>query len=236
MKAAQKDDKKKINMSKKTILNSLKTLAYAVNSDQEALHAIDLLVKKIKKIDDSSFKEEIAEKPKKKSKSEELDRFPLPKELQSKDGMKLAIFSDGACRGNPGPGSWGVLAQNQTGTVVFEGSGVDLLTTNNKMELEGAIWGLQRALELLGDNESCALYSDSKYVIDGISKWVPGWKQRNWKKADNKPPENLDQWMELDRITAKLQVKFIWVKGHAGHPQNEYCDQIANDALDQSGF
>ena len=81
------------------------------------------------------------------------------------------------------------------------------------------------------------LYSDSKYVVDGIQKWVPGWKRRGWKKADNKAPENLDLWQELDVLVSKFdELQFKWVKGHSGHPQNEFCDQLANKSLDESGF
>jgi ribonuclease HI len=169
------------------------------------------------------------------------DKFPLPEELKDLQ-IGFALFADGACRGNPGPGSFGLVGQDHTGNKIFEASGVDLPTTNNKMELTGAI----RALEMLGDHllenglnydVPVYLFSDSKYVTDGITQWVPGWKNRGWKKADNKAPENMELWRRLDELAAHYKkLKFQWVKGHAGHPQNEYCDQLANHALDEAGY
>ena len=111
------------------------------------------------------------------------------------------------------------------------------------MELQGAIEGLSGVLDLINNgevtqnNEKIVLVSDSKYVLDGMSKWVSGWKKRGWKKADGKVPENVELWKELDQLNHDLgQVQTIWVKGHAGHPQNELCDQLANYALDDAGF
>ncbi len=166
------------------------------------------------------------------------EEFPLPKELLNKPGS-FGLFSDGACRGNPGPGAWGVMGQDSEGSVIFEKWGVDISTTNNKMELEGAI----KALEVMGEyiNQHSLshevplfLYSDSRYVVDGMSSWVAGWKRRGWKKADRKEPENLAQWQELDAISKGYpNLQYVWVKGHSGHPQNERCDEMANFALDQ---
>lgn len=165
----------------------------------------------------------------------------LPAEIE-KDASSFALFSDGACRGNPGPGAWGMLGQDGQGVVLFEASGVDLVTTNNRMELMGAIESL-RALEqyLKTEKKSLSigvyLYSDSRYVLDGLSSWIAGWKARGWKKADKKAPENLDLWIELDEISSKFSaLKTIWVKGHSGHPQNERCDLLANQALDEAGY
>lgn len=168
--------------------------------------------------------------------------FPLPNEI--KDFQRaLVVFSDGACRGNPGPGAWGAMAQTQSGEVIFEASGVEMKTTNNRMELEGAINGLIQSYEFLIENEievastPVFVYSDSRYVVDGIEKWITGWKARGWRKADNKAPENVELWQKLDHITESFNnLKFIWVKGHAGHPQNEYCDRLANLALDEAGL
>lgn len=168
--------------------------------------------------------------------------FPLPEEVKDMQ-RALAIFSDGACRGNPGPGAWGSIAQTQSGEIIFEASGIEMQTTNNRMELEGAINGLIQGYEFLIENDldirstSIFVYSDSRYVVDGIEKWVAGWKARGWRKADNKAPENVELWQKLDHLTESFSnLRFIWVKGHAGHPQNEYCDRLANLALDEAGL
>jgi ribonuclease HI len=168
--------------------------------------------------------------------------FPLPDEMNNLTSA-YAVFADGACRGNPGPGAWGVMVQNAKGEVILKSSGVDLPTTNNKMELEGVIHGLKSLIEKwieegIADRESPVfVYSDSKYVVEGISSWVPGWKNRGWKKADGKEPENILLWKELDHLHSMFNtIKFIWVKGHAGHPQNEMCDRMCNLALDEAGY
>lgn len=163
--------------------------------------------------------------------------LPLPKEIKSE--KSYALFSDGACRGNPGPGAWGMVGQNSLGEVIFKGSGVETKTTNNRMEMVGAIEAMKYLLAEGIDTESSEvfLYSDSKYVVDGLKSWMKGWKNRGWKKADKKTPENVDLWQELDRISSSFNnIQYHWVKGHAGHPQNELCDQLANEALDDSGF
>ena len=164
--------------------------------------------------------------------------FPLPTEIISED-VGYAVFSDGACRGNPGPGAWGAMAQNSSGNVLFTASGVESLTTNNQMELEGAFQGLYQLSELdeFDYSHKVRIYSDSKYVVDGVQKWVSGWMKRGWKKADGKTPENVEYWKKLTELNDKFgNIKYIWVKGHNGHPQNEKCDQLANEALDESGF
>ena len=134
----------------------------------------------------------------------------------------IYMYSDGACKGNPGPGGWGtILVFNN---VEKELSGGEKHTTNNRMELSGAIAGL-KALK-----EPCevTLTSDSKYLVDGITKgWAVSWRKNGWKKADKKPALNPDLWGELLELLEKHRVEFVWVKGHAGHPYNERCDSLA---------
>ena len=137
------------------------------------------------------------------------------------------IFTDGACSGNPGPGGYGVVLR--FGTVEKELSGGEPNTTNNRMELMGVITGLS-ALK-----EPCdvTLTTDSKYVVDSITKgWVYGWKRKGWIKSDKKPALNVDLWERLLPLLERHQVQFVWVKGHAGHPENERCDQLATTAAD----
>lgn len=135
---------------------------------------------------------------------------------------KVNLYTDGACSGNPGPGGWGAVLCY--GTIRKELSGGEIQTTNNRMELLAAIRGLQ-ALK-----EPCqvTLTSDSRYLVDSISKgWVWGWQKKGWKRSGNAPVLNVDLWQELLALLAKHQVEFVWVKGHAGHPENERCDQLA---------
>ena len=169
-------------------------------------------------------------------------RFPLPPEASGP--KSFALFSDGACRGNPGPGAWGSLGQDGRGQVIFESNGVEFSTTNNRMEMEGAcacLRELENYLLALGgrptpQEATAFLYSDSKYLVDGMNEWIHAWKARDWRKADKKPPENLQLWQQLDELRERFwSVEFHWVKGHHGHPQNEYCDQLANRALDEMG-
>ncbi len=135
---------------------------------------------------------------------------------------RVEIFTDGACSGNPGPGGWGTVLRY--GTAEKELSGGEANTTNNRMELSAVIAGLA-ALK-----EPCEviLTTDSKYVVDSITKgWVYGWKQRGWIKSDKKPALNVDLWEQLLPLLDKHHVTFVWVKGHAGHPENERCDALA---------
>jgi len=137
---------------------------------------------------------------------------------------EVFIYTDGACKGNPGPGGWGAILVY--GSVEKEMCGGEAETTNNKMELMGAIC----AFEAL--KEPCRVHfcSDSKYVIDGLSKgWALGWKKNGWKKADKKPALNPDLWDRLLNATAPHSITYDWVKGHAGHPYNERCDKLASD-------
>ncbi len=134
----------------------------------------------------------------------------------------VEIYSDGACSGNPGPGGYGVVLRY--GTIEKELSGGERETTNNRMELSGVIMGLA-ALK-----EPCkvTLTTDSKYVVDSITKgWVYGWKKKGWKKSDGKQALNIDLWEKLLPLLEKHEVTFVWVKGHAGHPENERCDALA---------
>ncbi|MBO5163502.1 MAG: ribonuclease HI [Ruminococcus sp.] len=135
---------------------------------------------------------------------------------------RVEIFSDGACSGNPGPGGYGTILR--FGAVEKELSGGEAHTTNNRMELMGVIAGLSALKEPC----SVILTTDSKYVVDSITKgWVYGWQKKGWKKSDGKPALNVDLWERLLPLLAKHDVKFNWVKGHAGHPENERCDRLA---------
>ncbi|MCI5905489.1 MAG: ribonuclease HI [Oscillospiraceae bacterium] len=136
--------------------------------------------------------------------------------------MTVEIFTDGACSGNPGPGGYGVILRAAGKTK--ELSGGEKQTTNNRMELSGAIAGLS-ALKYPCD---VILTTDSKYVVDGITKgWAASWRKNGWVKSDKKPALNSDLWARLLELTEIHNVKFVWVKGHAGHPENERCDQLA---------
>ena len=166
--------------------------------------------------------------------------LPPPEEIAG-DPLAIALFSDGGCRGNPGPGAYAYVIQDQSGAVLAEGVEFESYTTNNKMELSGPIKGLQEIKDLLPSIRKDSLLvkvkvmTDSKYVVDGMKSWVKGWKARGWKKADNKTPENLELWQKLDQVRDSFfDIDWVWVKGHGGHPQNEYCDQKANEAMDEN--
>lgn len=131
------------------------------------------------------------------------------------------IFTDGACSGNPGPGGWGALIR--AGAHEKELSGGDPHTTNNRMELTAAI----RALQALTRPCKVVLHTDSQYVVKGITEWLPGWKRKGWKNSQNKPVENRELWEELDAATKPHKIDWVWVKGHAGHAENERVDQLA---------
>jgi ribonuclease HI len=140
----------------------------------------------------------------------------------SAKAARVRIYTDGACKGNPGPGGWGALLQRDGSERELCGGEPD--TTNNRMELTAVI----RALEALKRPCEIDLYTDSQYVQKGISEWIASWKRRGWKTADRKPVKNVDLWLELDRIAAGHSIRWHWVKGHAGHPQNERADELAN--------
>lgn len=139
---------------------------------------------------------------------------------------QVEIFTDGACKGNPGPGGWGAIVRY--GTHEKEISGGDPATTNNRMEMSAAI----QALNLLIEPCEVKLHSDSKYVLEGITKWVHGWQRNGWKNASKQPVRNADLWHDLIEAAAKHQIDWIWVKGHSGHPENERADRLASDAAD----
>jgi ribonuclease HI len=133
----------------------------------------------------------------------------------------VEIFTDGACRGNPGPGGWAALLR--TGSKEREISGGEALTTNNRMELTAAI----RALEALTKPCRVALHTDSQYVRDGITKWIHGWRKNGWRTADRKPVKNAELWQELCSAAEPHRVEWHWVRGHSGHPENDRVDALA---------
>jgi ribonuclease HI len=139
---------------------------------------------------------------------------------------QLEIFTDGACKGNPGPGGWGAVIRY--GKHEKEISGGDPDTTNNRMELSATI----QALKILIEPCEVKLHTDSRYVIDGITKWIHGWQRNGWKNASKQPVSNIDLWHDLIEATARQQVEWIWVKGHNGHPENERADRLASDAAE----
>ena len=145
---------------------------------------------------------------------------------QPKQGI-VELYTDGACRGNPGPGGWGVL-------LCYNGhekelSGGEHETTNNRMELMAAIQGL----EALTKSCDVTLYTDSKYVMQGITEWIDNWKAKGWKTAARKPVKNVDLWQRLDQARNNHQVNWVWVKGHSGHNGNERADELANRGVDE---
>jgi ribonuclease HI len=139
----------------------------------------------------------------------------------------IEVYADGACRFNPGPGGWGVLLRE--GGRERELSGYESETTNNRMELTAVI----RALEAIAPGARIRVTTDSQYVQKGISAWIHGWKRRGWRTADRKPVKNVDLWMRLDEVARAHQVEWHWVKGHAGHPENERADALANQAIER---
>jgi ribonuclease HI len=138
----------------------------------------------------------------------------------------LEVYADGACKGNPGPGGWGVLLVE--GGRERELHGGEPATTNNRMELTAVI----RALESLPRGRHVRLYTDSQYVQKGITEWIHAWKRRGWRTADKKPVKNEDLWKQLDEAARHHRVEWHWVKGHAGHPGNERADALANKGVD----
>lgn len=139
----------------------------------------------------------------------------------------MEVFTDGACRGNPGPGGWGAILR-------YDGQEKELYggereTTNNRMELMAAIM----ALESLNRACQVRLTTDSEYVKKGISEWMPAWKRRGWRTANKKPVKNKDLWLRLDAAVSQHDIEWHWVRGHSGHPENERADQLANRGIDQ---
>lgn len=140
---------------------------------------------------------------------------------------RVEMYTDGACRGNPGKGGWGVLLRFGGAEKTLYGG--EELTTNNRMELTAVIKGLAAL------NKPCSVLvtTDSKYVLSGMTEWMPNWKKRNWKTASKKPVLNVDLWQQLDAQVQQHEVSWEWVKGHSGHPENELADQLANQGIDE---
>jgi ribonuclease HI len=137
----------------------------------------------------------------------------------------VEVYSDGACRGNPGPGGWGALLRFRNGEKELWGG--EAQTTNNRMELTAVI----RALEALSGRSRVRVTTDSQYVQKGITEWLRSWKRRGWRTADRKPVKNDDLWKQLDELNSRHEVEWRWVKGHAGHPENERADALANRGI-----
>ena len=140
---------------------------------------------------------------------------------------KIELFTDGACKGNPGLGGWGVLIKNSK--ILNELKVIQQQTTNNRMELIAVIKGLKSIQE----NADIEITTDSMYVNNGINQWIDNWKNNGWKTAAKKPVKNKDLWQELDELVQNYSIKWIWVKGHSGHPGNERADQLANEAIEE---
>lgn len=140
---------------------------------------------------------------------------------------EIEVFTDGACRGNPGPGGWGVLLRIDGGETSLWGG--ENNTTNNRMELKAAIM----ALEYFEENIALSITTDSTYVKDGMTKWLENWKSKNWLTASKKPVKNKDLWVKLDELNSTRQVSWFWVKAHAGHRENEIADMLANRGIDE---
>jgi ribonuclease HI len=140
---------------------------------------------------------------------------------------QVSLFTDGACRGNPGPGGWGALLRFRDSEKELYGAETE--TTNNRMELTAAIMGL----EALKRPCRVVLTTDSQYVKNGITEWLPEWKQRGWKTANKKQVKNVDLWQRLDAAVARHEITWHWVKGHSGHAENDRVDQLANLAIDE---
>ena len=141
--------------------------------------------------------------------------------------MSIKVYTDGACRGNPGPGGWGVYINN--GNQKEELYAGDPSTTNNKMEMQAAISAL---MHLKNTNTSIELYTDSNYLRQGITEWIYNWKKNNWRTSSKKPVANRELWIELDKLNSQMNVNWNWVKGHAGDPGNEKADELANKGAD----
>ena len=151
-----------------------------------------------------------------------MGRKPKGANMSDPSAERVVIYTDGACKGNPGPGGWG--AWLRWGGHEKELFGGDPATTNNRMELTAVI----ESLALLNRHTPVAVYTDSEYVKNGITTWIHGWKKRGWKTADNKPVKNIDLWQKLDALVASHEVQWHWVRGHTGDPGNERADALAN--------
>ncbi|VEG90096.1 ribonuclease HI [Legionella spiritensis] len=141
--------------------------------------------------------------------------------------MIVEIFTDGACKGNPGPGGWGALLRYQGQEKTLYGS--ETHTTNNRMELTAAI----KALEALKRSCDVDIYTDSQYLRQGMTEWLAGWKKKGWRNSKREPVKNADLWQKLDELAGLHRIRWHWIKGHAGHPENEKADELANQAIEE---
>lgn len=148
--------------------------------------------------------------------------------MSNDDKPQVILFTDGACSGNPGPGGWAFILRHPASGKEIERSGGEARTTNNRMELRAVIEGLTA----LTRPSKVEVWSDSKYVLNGLREWMDSWKARGWRTADKKPVKNKELWEELDHLKSKHDMTFHWIEGHAGHPENERCDQLAVAARD----
>ncbi len=189
---------------------------------------LDSIITQIQQI--QSLLQNTSELPDNLLKEIEKDLLHVSKKINSK-GQKpktnstIHIWSDGACSGNPGPGGWGTLIH--ANKQYQELSGYQRQTTNNIMEMTAALEGIRQT----PDGAEIVLTSDSQYLIKGMTQWLKGWKKRGWKKADGKPVLNRDLWIALDEESSLRRINWKWIKGHAGHPQNERCDELARMAI-----
>lgn len=143
----------------------------------------------------------------------------------------VQLYTDGACKGNPGPGGWAFILEHPASGKKVEESGGEAQSTNNRMEMMAVIRGLRMLrMPLVVD-----LFSDSQYVLKGLKEWMPGWKRNGWKTAEGKPVKNRELWVELDVLMVPHKISTHWVRGHSGHPQNERCDRMAVAARDLAG-
>lgn len=143
----------------------------------------------------------------------------------------VRLYTDGACKGNPGPGGWAFILEHPASGKQVEEAGGEAHSTNNRMEMMAVIRGLRMLrMPLVVD-----LYSDSQYVLKGLKEWMPGWKRKGWRTADGAPVKNRELWQELDALMVPHQISMNWVRGHSGHPQNERCDRMAVAARDVAG-
>ena len=208
-------------MKKQTLKKYINSLSKALNSEK-ALEALKTLSDELSKYTEPESHVNVAQ-------------LKIPDEYSLMENLYV-LYTDGACRGNPGPGSWAYIVQNNESSIVEENADFDEYTTNNKMELGAVINGLESLASMVTPMHTILVYTDSKYVVDGMKSWVAGWKKRGWKKADNKAPENVELWKKLDELRSIANIDFHWVKGHSGHAQNEYVDGLANKVLDENGF
>ncbi|HHX83086.1 MAG TPA: ribonuclease HI [Pseudomonadaceae bacterium] len=139
----------------------------------------------------------------------------------------VVLYTDGACRGNPGPGGWGAVLEYNGNVRTLHGG--EPATTNNRMEMTAVIKGL----EALKTSCQVKIVTDSRYVLQGMTEWLPNWKKKGWRTAGGKPVMNSDLWQLLEKVAARHQLQWQWVKGHSGHPQNEQADQLANLGIDE---